>query len=164
MARLALALALCFVGAANGFGVTPPAREECPDVNIDGPDESPAPTCGEAGEACDIFTGEDIFRDGGVCLQIEIPDVSTGAYIKLPRRVWLLNHGQSPRHRRDASSMTWRCGSYTTRAPDSLLICAQVPDPVLKCECCDGEGLVPEDMSPPYGGVDPATVIPTCQY
>ena len=40
MARLALALALCFIGAANGFGVTPPAREECPDVNIDGPDES----------------------------------------------------------------------------------------------------------------------------
>ena len=82
MARLALALALCFVGAANGFGVTPPAREECPDVNIDR-----GASCDVAGEACDIYAGEDIFYDAGVCLQIEIPDVSTGAYIKLPRRV-----------------------------------------------------------------------------
>ena len=82
MARLALALALCFIGAANGFGVTPPAREECPDVNIDR-----GAACDVAGEACDIYAGEDIFYDAGVCLQIEIPDVSTGAYIKLPRRV-----------------------------------------------------------------------------
>ena len=82
MARLALALALCFIGAANGFGVTPPAREECPDVNIDR-----GAACDVAGEACDIYAGEDIFYDAGVCLQIEIPDVSTGAYIKLLRRV-----------------------------------------------------------------------------
>ena len=79
MARLALALALCFVGAANGFGVTPPAREECPNVNIDGPDESPTPTCDVAGELCEIDDGEDTFYDAGVCLQLEIPDVSTGA-------------------------------------------------------------------------------------
>ena len=34
---------------------------------------------------------------------------------------------------------------------------------VLKCTCCDGgEGLVPEDLNPPYGGVDPGTVLPMC--
>ena len=86
MARLALALALC-IGAANGFGgSTPPAREECPDVNIVGRDDDPTPNCfgAGAGELCDIFNGvefpgEGRFPDAGVCLQLEIPDVSTGA-------------------------------------------------------------------------------------
>ncbi len=84
MARLALALALCFVGAANGFGgTTPPAREECSDIGLYryGRDDSPTPTCGSAelGKPCDIDLGEDTFYDAGVCLQLEIPDVSTGA-------------------------------------------------------------------------------------
>ena len=83
MARLALALALCFVGAANGFGgTTPPAREECSDIDIGGRDESPTPTCENAdmGLPCDIDLGEDTFYDAGLCLQIEYPDVSTGAH------------------------------------------------------------------------------------
>ena len=76
----------------------------------------------------------------------------------------LLNH--DPRHRRDASSMAWRCESYTTRAVTSTrfsgdwLICAQVSAEVFKCVCCGdgGQGLAPEGNL----GIEPGTVLPQC--
>jgi hypothetical protein len=41
--------------------------------------------------------------------------VWASAYIKLSRRVYATAESWSSRHRRDASSTAWRCGSLTTR-------------------------------------------------
>ena len=40
---------------------------------------------------------------------------ATCVEIKLSRRVSATAESWPPRHRRDATSMAWRCGSYTTR-------------------------------------------------
>ena len=109
MARLALALALCFVGAAHGFGGT--TNPECPRVTVypAGNVIESAQDCENKipGESCNYSRGEDDEIEG-VCLQIMVEgDIA-----------------------------------------------------VLKCSCCLGEGVVPEDFTPPYGGADPSTVLP----
>ena len=88
------------------------------------------------------------------------------AIIKLSGRESATAQSRPSRHRRDASSMAWRCESYTTRAVTSTrfsgdwLICAQVSAEVFKCVCCGdgGEGLAPEGNL----GIEPGTVLPQC--
>ena len=69
MARLALALALCFVGAAHGFGN--PKLPECPaDALFGNVFDKSRIECDVLGEACELLIGDVLGT--GMCIKYNL--------------------------------------------------------------------------------------------